>query len=234
MVHSSLLLTRLHVDEVKKRCGVIGAHVSILGALLEKEGLTVDGARVEEQARIEIDELYGSFRKLDELEEAVSLALGEIEGLKGAERLIPQVGLNLVYSKTDPMGPLDVVGLNGRVVVSKGRPKACGEVEYGGSRFMASVVIEAQRRDARLRTAVVIRGGEDVADALRQIGKTVISLPPETLGEGCPVTRFILSGGKMADAYSHPGALGIEPTTTILDESPEKLVATLRELLKHV
>ena len=222
------------VDEVKKRCGVIGAHVSILGALLEKEGLTVDGTRVEEQARIEIDELYGSFRKLDELEEAVSLALGEIEGLKGAERLIPQVGLNLVYSKTDPMGPHDVVGLNGRVVVSKGRPKACGEVEYGGSRFMASVVIEAQRRDVRLRTAVVIRGGEDVADALRQIGKTVISLPPETLGEGCPVTRFIFSGGKMADAYSHPGALGIEPTTTILDESPEKLVATLRELLKHV
>jgi predicted fused transcriptional regulator/phosphomethylpyrimidine kinase len=222
------------VDEVKKRCGKIGANVSVLGPLLEKEGLMVDGKKVEEQARIEIDELYGTFRKLDELEEAVSLAFSEIERLKGAERLIPQVGLNLVYSKTDPLGPLDVVGLNGRVVVSKGRPKACGEVEYGGSQFMASVVIEAQRRDARLRTAVVIRGGEDVAGALRQIGKTVISLPPEIFGEGCPVTHFILSGGKMADAYNHPGALGIEPTTTILDESPERLVTTLRELLKHV
>jgi predicted fused transcriptional regulator/phosphomethylpyrimidine kinase/hydrogenase maturation factor len=220
--------------EVIGKCADIGAKVTRLGALKAGTGLTVDGKRVEDKARIEIDELYGSFRKLDELEEAVSLALGEIEGLGDAERLIPEVGLNLVYTKPDPMGPLDVVGLNGRVVVSKGRPKACGEVEYGGSRFLASVIVEAQRRNPRLRAAVVLRGGDDVAEALRAMGKTVMGLPPETIGEGCPVARFIFAGGNMANAYSHPGAFGVEPTTTILDETPEKLVATLRELLRHV
>ena len=100
--------------------------MSRLGSLRSGSGLIVDGMRVEEGARIKMDEIYGSFRKLDELEDSVSHALEEIELLKGAEKLIPQVGLNLVYSKLDPMGPLDVVGLNGRVIVSKGKPKAWG------------------------------------------------------------------------------------------------------------
>ncbi|MCX6648515.1 MAG: AIR synthase related protein [Candidatus Bathyarchaeota archaeon] len=220
--------------EIIGRCSDLGVEVTRLGPLRVGSGLTVDGKRVGEQARIEIDELYGSFRKLDELEESVSHALEEIERLGGAGKIIPQVGLNMVYAKPDAMGPLDVVGLNGRVIVSRGRPKACGEVEYGGSRFLASVIVEAQRRDSRLRAAVVLRGGEDVAGALIKMGKRVVGLPPEAIGEGCPVARFIFAGGNMADAYSHPGAFGIEPTTTILDETPSKLIDTLRELLRNV
>ena len=80
----------------------------------------------------------------------------------------------------------------------------------------------------------MLRGGEDVANALKKMGKRIVGLPPETIGEGCPVARFIFAGGNMADAYSHPGAFGIEPTTTILDETPAKLVETLRELLRNV
>ncbi len=220
--------------EIIGKCSDLGVKVSRLGSLQSGSGLIVDGMRVEEGARIKIDEIYGSFRKLDELEDSVSHALEEIELLKGAEKLIPQVGLNLVYSKLDPMGPLDVVGLNGRVIVSKGKPKACGEVEYGGSRFLASVIVEGQHRDQRLRAAVALRGGDDIADALRDIGLSVVDLPPEYIGEGCPVARFLFSGGNMADAYSHPGAFGIEPTTTILSTTPESLIEILRELLNHV
>ncbi len=220
--------------EIIGKCTEMRVKVSRLGSLRSGFGLFVDGKRVEEGARIEIDELYGSFRKLDELEESVSHALEEIERLEGAERLIPQVGLNLVYSKPDPMGPLDVVGLNGRVIVSKGTPKACGKVEYGGSHFLASVIVEAQRRNPKLRAAVALRGGEDIADALRRMQLSVVSLPPESIGEGCPVARFLFSGGNMADAYSHPGAFGIEPTTTILSTTPESVIDTLRELLRHV
>ena len=216
------------------KCLDLGVKVSRLGSLRSGSGLIVDGMRVEEGERIKIDEIYGSFRKLDELEDSVSHALEEIERLKGAEKLIPQVGLNLVYSKPNSMGPLDVVGLNGRVIVSKGKPKACGEVEYGGSRFLASVIVEAQHRDPRLRAAVALRGGDDIADALRNIGLSVVDLPPEYIGKGCPVAQFLFSGGNMADAYSHPGAFGIESTTTILSTTPELLIDILRELLNHV
>jgi len=220
--------------EVIGKCVDMGLKTSRLGSLKVGSGLTVDSKPIEEQARIEIDELYGRFRKLDELEESVIHALEDIEQLKEADSIIPQVGLNIVYARPDAAGPLDVVGLNGRVIVSRGKPKTCGEVEYGGSRFLASVIIEAQRRNPELRAAIVLRGGEDIAEALMEIGLRVESLPPEMIGEGCPVARFIFSGGNIADVYSHPGAFGIEPTTTIIAENPEKLIKILGQLLSHI
>ncbi len=220
--------------KVVRVCAERGVQVSRLGSLKGGSGLFVDGEAVSEKTRIELDELYGSFRRLDETEDAVRVALDELEQIEGASRLVPEVGLNMVYTKPEPRGPEDVAGLNGRVVVSRGRPKACGDVEYGGSRFLASVIVEAQRRSPRLRAAVVLRGGEDIADALKRMGKSVAELPPESIGEGCPVARFLFSGGKIADAYCHPGAFGIEPTTTILAETPDELLTTIRALLRHV
>lgn len=219
---------------VVRACAERGIQVSRLGSLKGGSGLFVDGEEITEKERMGIDELYGSFRRLDETAEAVRVALDELEQIEGADRLIPEVGLNMVYTRPEPRGPEDVAGLNGRVVVSKGKPKACGDVEYGGSRFLASVIVEAQRRSPRLRAAVVLRGGEDIADALKRIGKSVAELPPESIGEGCPVARFLFSGGKIADAYCHPGAFGIEPTTTILAETPDELLTTIRALLRHV
>ncbi len=220
--------------KVVRVCAERGVQVSRLGSLKGGSGLFVDGEVVSEKTRIELDELYGSFRRLDETEDAVRVALDELEQIEGASRLVPEVGLNMVYTKPEPRGPEDVAGLNGRVVVSRGKPKACGDVEYGGSRFLASVIVEAQRRSPRLRAAVVLRGGEDIADALKRMGKSVAELPPESIGEGCPVARFLFSGGKIADAYCHPGAFGIEPTTTILAETPDDLLTTIRALLRHV
>jgi len=49
------------VGEIIGKCTDMKVKVSRLGALKAGSGLIVDGKRVEEQARIEIDELYGTF-----------------------------------------------------------------------------------------------------------------------------------------------------------------------------
>ena len=54
------------VDEVIDICTKMGAKVSRLGPLKRNKFFIVDGLKVEEQTRIEIDELYGSFGKIDE------------------------------------------------------------------------------------------------------------------------------------------------------------------------
>lgn len=41
----------------------------------------------------------------DENQKAVVNALNELEKMKGAERLIPEVGLNMIYSKPSPKNP---------------------------------------------------------------------------------------------------------------------------------
>jgi hypothetical protein len=50
------------VDEILGRCLNMCVKVSHLGSLRGGSGLIVDNKRVDEQARIDIDELYGSFK----------------------------------------------------------------------------------------------------------------------------------------------------------------------------
>ena len=54
----------------------------------------------------------------------------------------------MVYSKPYANSFGDVAGLSGRVVVSLGRPKVCGETIYGGSKHLASVILEAVKLDS--------------------------------------------------------------------------------------
>jgi hydrogenase maturation factor/predicted fused transcriptional regulator/phosphomethylpyrimidine kinase len=220
-------------EEIRELCLSLKLPATLLGHLERGEGLVVDGEAITQQKRTEIDEIYGSFRSKDEVEETLSAALRQFEEMEDAASLIPEIGSNMVYAKLDAAGPADIAGLDGRIIVSEGKPKACGKVWYGGSQFLASVIVEALRRDPSIRAAVVIRGGEDISLALKEAGKTVVQLSPESTN-GCPVARFLSCGGVLAGAYSHPGAFGIEPTTTILGRDPAELLKTLRGIAKHL
>jgi predicted fused transcriptional regulator/phosphomethylpyrimidine kinase len=85
-----------------------------------------------------------------------------------------------------------------------------------------------------MRAAVNIRGGEDVNRALRRMGLSLSELPPVSTGDACPVAVEIEKTGKLFRAYCHPGAFGVEPTTTLLAETPLMLVSTLAELASRV
>ena len=216
--------------DVEMACIRAGLPVSVLGYLKKGFGLVIDDEPVKEKERIEIDALYGSFRQKDEVINELEDAVKRLQDIDSAVRFIPEVGLNMVYSKVNPLDAGDVAAIDGRVVVSSGKPKVCGIVVYGGSVYLSSILLELQRLDPSKRAAVVIRGDEELANALNKLGKSVVTLPSECLSDGCPVTHYLATGGKLFDAYRHPGSFGIEATTTIVSERPSDLIAILKEL----
>lgn len=168
-----------------------------------------------------------------EVLEALRVALSEFESHKEFASLIPQVGTNMVYAASDAKGNQDVAGLSGRIILSLGAPRVCGEVIYGGSHHLASVALEASRLDSRLRAAVNIKGRHHIAEALKGMDLKVITLPPIS-SEGCPAADYLREKGENYDAYYHPGAHGIEPTISILAENPGKLLKILVGLVHSV
>ena len=46
------------------------------------------------------------------------------------------------------------------------------------------------------------------------------------------MTHYISRTGDLADAYVHPGDFGVEPTTTIIETHPDKLVEIMAEIVK--
>jgi len=161
------------------------------------------------------------------LEAAVRRLIG-IDGIGG---YIPQVGSNLVYAKANSSTVEDVIALTGRIIATIRGPIACGEMAYGASSHLASVVIEAQRIDGEIRAGLNIKA-DDVARRLKEVGLTVVTIPSRIEGEGCPVTHYIRRTGELADAYVHPGGFGVEPTTTIIARHPDRLVEIMAEIVE--
>jgi len=219
------------VDRINKMCNEMDVSCCIIGEVTSEQGLVFDGRLISKQERINLDEIYGSFSQKDELCDKLRASIDRLVELDGLVELIPEVGLNMVYARPDACIPEDIAGLSGRVIKAMGKPRSCGEIAYGASRYLASVVLEAQKLDGSIRAAVNIRGGDDVKTMCEDVGLRVLVLPSKVEGEGCPVTIHLKTADTLYDAYLHPGDFGVEPTTTILGNAPQDLVDVLKKMV---
>ena len=220
------------LDSLLKTCSENNFIYSIAGTINEGKGLFFDDEEVSDQKRIDIDEIYGSFKSRDEVTSALDEAFQSLLRIPKLVELIPEVGLNMVYSKENPEKVTDVAGLSGRVVKAMNKPMRCGEIVYGASKYLASVLLASTLINPSVRSAINIRGGNDIATRLQRMGMRVEVLPQHVPGIGCPVAFFINEHKDLLDAYMHPGDIGVEPTTTILGETPAELVNIIEELVK--
>ena len=169
----------------------------------------------------------------DSVFQSIVCAIADLLVIEGYETLIPQVGANLVYADPNATKTEDVAALTGRIIKTIYGPISCGEVVYGASKYLSSVVLEALKIDNGIRAALNIRAHKDLTVKLRKIGLRVEILPQKTVVDECPVSHFIKESGCLVDVYVHMGDFGIEPTTTIISESPEDLVGVIRKLLEY-
>lgn len=222
------------VEEIVEVCGRAGYPCADIGYVRKGTGLYLDGARITGFERVQMDELYGALRPRDEHLDRLRNALVLTEKNRDIVKLIPQVGINMVYAKPNAGSFQDVAALSGRVIESMGRPRVCGEVIYGGSLFTASVALAASSVRPEIRSAVNVRGGDEIVRALEEMGLKVSQLPASHELDVCPTATYIKETRELFDAYAHPGSFGIESSTTLIGESPEKLVEILVELARHV
>ena len=169
----------------------------------------------------------------DSVVQSIVYAISDLLVIEGYGTLIPQVGANLVYAGPNATKTEDVAALTGRMIKTINGPISCGEVVYGASKYLSSVVLEALKIDNGIRAALNIRAHKDLTEKLRIIGLRVEILPQKTAADECPVSQFIKESECLVDVYVHMGDFGIEPTTTIISESPEDLVGIIRKLLEY-
>lgn len=171
--------------------------------------------------------IESSDQELISIEEAVARLLS----IEGFNDLIPQVGSNLVYAKENATTTKDIAALSGRIISTIRGPLACGVIEYGASKYLASVLLSATKHDDKIRAAMNICARDAVTMKLEEIGLKVAVIPGKVEDEGCPVTHFIEKNVELLDVYVHPGDFGIEPTTTIIGSNPETLLDIIRKLV---
>ncbi len=219
------------LQDIQCKCSELGLPVNVLGDVVAERGLVFDNQIITEQERINLDEIYGSFTQKDTLLDELNNAVKQVIENKYLVDYIPEVGMNIVYAQKNAESVEQVAALSGRIIKAMGMPMSCGDVRYGASKYLASVVLAAMSHDEDMRAAVNIRGGDDIKEKLTALGLDVTVLPSKIEGEGCPVAIHLRAADSMVDAYLHPGDMGVEATTTILGKSPGELVSLIEKLM---
>jgi len=219
------------LQRVKDVCENMDRPLSILGRLDNKQGVYVESRLIDRAKRGKIDEIYGNLEQSDEILRKLSYVLEELEIMPGFEKLIPEVGANLVYAKPEAEKPIDVAALSGRMVKAENETLLCGEVTYGGSKHLSSVVLASKKLKSSMRAAINIKFDKQLIERLQKLELELVKIPSELRSEICPVTAYIKKTDSLSDVYIHPGVFGIEPSITIIAREPEELLEIIRKIV---
>lgn len=184
-------------------------------------GSRIEGMMQEERAKV-----------ADRLGEAVKLLVERMDA-----RLIPEVGMNIVYALPDARSKDDVAGVFGRIVRLGEAVHPVGEIAFGASGHVARIVITAMRFDPRIRSAANIRFSEAILMELDNLLFEVCSFDRENEPPGVQTmdwgVAFCCREG-VPDVIYDRGAVGKEPMIRVLGEDPVTVAQNILKLSNRI
>lgn len=174
--------------------------------------ICLTGREAEEGERAEI---------LKNLEKAVKM----IEDARYFVNVMPEVAVNIAAAPREAKTVEDVAAVPGRIVRMKDRPKAVSKPEYGGSRHLARVLLSVRRSAPGIGAVINLKLDRGVAAAVRSLGLKFAEMGGEHKSEEEvieAVARAFRDGAEL-DVVMDWGGPGLEPTTYVFAENPEKV-----------
>ncbi|MDE1729185.1 MAG: bifunctional hydroxymethylpyrimidine kinase/phosphomethylpyrimidine kinase, partial [Thaumarchaeota archaeon] len=95
--------------------------------------------------------------KGDEIESSLSHAISKFCSIDSISEHIPECQTNFVYSSSNPSSLKDVMGLEGRIVRTGEIGTVAGNLRYGGSKHVASAVLEVAKKFSSIRSGVNLK-----------------------------------------------------------------------------
>jgi len=159
--------------------------------------------------------------------------------------LIPEVRTNLVYALPDAKSKEDVAGIDGRITVVNGFPKASGFPQFGASSHMARLILEIMKVNPEMRAGINFIYNNDFGKWLKEyckennllLGCVDRSKEPEERkqkeGDSMvwKVAEVIRSvNGRVPDIAYETGAVGKEPVSVLIGKSAVEIVERVIKL----
>lgn len=166
------------------------------------------------------------------LNEAVALLTERMD-----VRLIPEVGMNIVYALPDARSKDDVAGVLGRIVRLGEAVHPVGEIAFGASDHVARIVITAMRFDPRVRSAANIRFSEALLPELDNLLFEVCSFDREKEPPGVQTMDWGVASccrEGVPDIIYDRGAVGKEPMIRVLGEDPVMVAHNILKLSNRI
>jgi len=179
-------------------------------------------------------------------ERTLAEAVAMLEGCSEFAALVPEVRVNVVYAPEGTEEPNRVLGVDGRITVVAGMPKASGPVRPGVSDHMARLVIETRKFDPTIRAGLDFRWNEAIFEyvqgycaarglALGCIDRTVE--PRELIGKDkgsipWKVKHLVEACGKVPPVFYESRGWGKEPLFFLVGPDPAGVATRAIDIAK--
>ena len=179
-----------------------------------------------------------TYKKIPEIHKILSRSITDFQNIKNVSKFIPECQTNFVFSKNKPKSINSVLGISGRLVKAGNNVIQAGELVFGGSRHVATAVIEVSKKFPEVRSAINIKFEPGLIIKAKKRNMTVLSYDRKKesksskLKENSSISWGIASclKSKIPDIIYHQGDLGKEPMIIVFGKTPTEVVCKIKRI----
>ena len=185
--------------------------------------------------------ISNSLPKVETEEKFLRSAITKFQKISKVHTLIPECQTNFVYSKKNPVSKNDILGIEGRIVKAGNRVVMAGNLKYGGSKHVATAVLEASKKFPKIRSSLNVKYEQKIIQKAKKNGLVVLSYNRDeepdssthkedtTISWG--IKNAIKNSKKPPDLIFHKGDLGKEPMILIFAQNPDEVLKKIKKIL---
>ena len=183
-------------------------------------------------------------RNQDELISELKQAIIQFTTIKNAYKVIPECQTNFVYAKINPKSIRDIAGVTGRIVKTKKELEVAGDIEYGGSKHVASALLSVKKKFPSIRSAMNLKYEIQTIDKFKKNKLSILKYDrakepmiiksKEGLSVKWGMSTAIHKVNTIPDIIYHEGDFGKEPMIIIFGERPVDVLQKIKMVLRRV
>ena len=179
-------------------------------------------------------------KKHDNIKIELIRAINEFVKIKNIYKNIPECQTNFVFSKQNPKLTKDILGINGRIVKVGKQVLVAGNLEYGGSKHVATALLVMNKKSPEICSAINIKYQNNIISKIKK-SKLITSsydrskepkitkIKKSSIGWG--IENAINNSKKVPDIIYHKGDFGKEPMIIVFGKTPNDV---LNKILKII
>ena len=167
-------------------------------------------------------------------------SINNFKQIQNIYKAIPECQTNFVFSKQNPKLTKDILGINGRIVKAGKQVLVAGNLEYGGSKHVATALLVMNKKSPEICSAINIKYQNNIISKIKK-SKLIASsydrskepkitkIKKSSIGWG--IENAINNSKKVPDIIYHKGDFGKEPMIIVFGKTPNDV---LNKILKII
>jgi len=180
-----------------------------------------------------------NINKKDSIETELSESIQKFTEIKNIYKNIPECQTNFVYSKEKPKSTKEILGISGRIVKVGKKVIVVGDLEYGGSKHVATAMLTVNKKFPQIQSAINIKYQNTTISKIKKL-KLIVSRydrnqePNNVKNKGSTIEWGIKSAIKnlkvSPDVIFHNGGFGKEPMIIIFGDTPKNILKKISKI----